>query len=184
MSNFHWNPAGMNEAIALAGAGLRAATIFVANQTKEVLSVPAPRVRLTNRFGAKVYRAGWKLGNQTWQASPYAAGSRIVSESNWRFPAGGIGAPARSVLRYRTAPAIKGDPPRKLSGNLRRKITYEFLGEIVLFEGTQRVPTVGRVGTNVKYAKPLEFHRNKHEFLSRVVTKYRPQIEAIIAETV
>lgn len=183
MSNFAWNPAALNEATALAGAGLRAATIFVANQTKEVLSVPAPRVRFTNAKGAKFYRAGFKLSDQSYKTSPYGGG-RIASETDYRTGKGGMG-PARAVtVAYRTAPAIKGDPPRKLSGRLRSSVTYEFLGQMMLFEGGQSLPTIGRVGTNVKYARPLEFHRNRHEFLSRVVNKYRPEIEAIIAETI
>lgn len=182
MSNFFWNPAAMDEALKLAGAGLTAATIFCTNQAKEILSVPAPRVRLTDKTGAKVYRAGFKLNDQTWRLSPYRS-NQMVREDNYKFGKGGMGPAQKTTMTYRAAPAIKGDPPRKLSGNLRRRVTYEMLGQMKLFQGGT-LPTIGRVGTNVKYARSLEFHKNQHSFLGRVVTKYRSQIENIIAETI
>lgn len=184
MSNFTWNPGVLDEAAALAGAGLRAATIFVTNQTKEVLSVPAPRVSFIDKHGGRITRAGWKVRDQSYLLSPYRPGSRVTTQASYKFPAGQQGPPTKTSQQYRTAPAIPGDPPRKLTGNLRRSMTYEMLDPQRLFENTTPVPTRGRVGTNTKYAKPLEFHKNHHEFLSRVVNKFAPQIEAIIAGSV
>lgn len=190
----------MDEALKLAGAGLTAATIFCTNQAKEVLSVPAPRVRLTNRHGAKYYIAG--IDQTVRQTTIYRSlgpilGKVGVIRDNKKDLArvaagknaatnpylGGAKIATRDGVTYQTAPAIKGDPPRKLSGRLRSSVTYEMLGQMKLFQGGT-LPTIGRVGTNVKYARSLEFHKNQHAFLSRVVTKYKPQIEAIIAETI
>ena len=39
------------------GAGLRAGAIFLNNRIKEVLSIPAPRKRVTSRRGITYYRA-------------------------------------------------------------------------------------------------------------------------------
>ena len=179
MSNFAWNPDAMGEAMRLAGAGLAAATLFVENRVKEVLSVPAPRVAFVGKDGARYYRAGFKPGVKSHLNSPYGTGSRIAHESTYLFPKGGAaGSPRRKLTAYRTAPAIKGDPPRKLSGDLRRSISHEF--EFMrTFEGGD-VPVKARVGTNIKYAKYLEFHKNRHEFIGRVLGKYMAEIEAIV----
>lgn len=178
---FQWNPQAYNEAMKLAGYGLEAATIFVQNTVKETISLPAPRITLTDKTGARYYVAGFKLSNKNWQQSPYAAGSRQVAAQSFKFPK--LGPPSPVTVGYRTAPAIKGDPPRKLSGDLRRSIQRELLAPMKLFEG-ETLPTVGRVGTNLPYARSLEFGRGGHEFLNRVVNKYRPQIEAIVANRI
>lgn len=183
MSNFRWNPETFDEAMKLAGRGLHAATVFVTNTVKEVLSVPAPRIAVTDKSGARYYIAGFKLRDKKASASPYYAAGKESAISSYKFPKGGVGPPKRFTIKYRTAPAIKGDPPRKLSGELRRSVTYEMLDPMKTFEGGE-VPTKGRVGTNKKYARRLEFGAGGHEFLGRTVRKFQPQIERILAESI
>lgn len=177
-SNFTWRPELLDEAVAKAGYGIQAATLFVKNTTKEVLSVPAPRIRVTGKDGAVYYIAGYKTAADRIGA-PYEHGSKYATVADYKFPKGGMGPPERRIRGYYTAPAIKGDPPRKLSGRLWASIQHEFLDPMARFGGGS-IPTRGRVGTNVKYARALEYHKNDHDFLSRVVTKFRPQIEAMV----
>ena len=181
---FTWNPRVYDDAMKMAGKGLRAATIYATNCVKEILSVPAPRVILTDKKGARFYRAGFKLNDPRRMGPGNFDVSRAeeVEARNYKFPKGGAeGPPAISTLTYQTAPAIKGAPPRKLSGNLRRRVTYEFLGQMETFQGAL-VPTTGRVGTNVKYARPLEFHKNDHGFLLRTFTERRKEIEQVLVD--
>lgn len=186
---FTWNHSAYNEAMKLAGRGLEAATIFLQNRVKEILSIPAPRVAFVDKSGARYYRAGFKLSDRKRLTTIYKGG-KIVQESTYMFPKkGAIGPPKRKLMSYQTAPAIFGEPPRKLSGRLRNSIQREMLGSMQLFEGAT-LPTIGRVGTNVRsddgyqYPRALEFHRNKHEFLNRAKREFGPQIEAIIASLI
>lgn len=196
MSNFVWNPRVMDDAIKLAGAGLEAATIFLEGAIKETLSVPAPRVTLTDKTGARYYVAGFKISDPKRFTSPYSGGKETYATS-YKFPkAGQQGAPNPFQVKYQTAPAIKGDPPRKLSGKLRMSITHEMLDHIRLFErGT--APTKGRVGVYGRpgdkkpgqayvgdYAKRLESGPGDHGFMNRTANKYRFQIERIINNTI
>ncbi len=198
---FTWNPRVFDDALRMAGKGLQAATIYAANCTKEILSVPAPRVRFTDQGGAKYYVAGFKISDK--KRSIAAANfdlskARVVmsdsrrTESDWRregdygnrgnfkFPKGmASGPPVELQTQFQTAPAIRGEPPRKLSGALRRSIAYEFLEPTRTFEGGD-LPTKGRVGTNIEYAKALEYHRNNHEFLRRVFRERQKQIEQVL----
>ena len=82
--------------------GLTKACIHLNNKAKVLISVPAPRERVTSRTGSIYWRA--------------------------------------------TTPATPGAPPRKLSGNLRRSVTYMVDKETL----------VGRVGTSVNYGRHLE----------------------------
>lgn len=178
---FTWNPRVFDDALRMAGKGLEAATIYAANATKEILSVPAPRVRLTDAKGGKYYRAGFKLNDPRRMGPGHfdVSRSREVNERNYKFPKGSVGPPQPVGFTYQTAPAIKGEPPRKLSGRLRQSITYEFLDPMKTFEGGD-LPTKGRVGTNVKYARRLEFGPGDHEFLSRMFRERRRQIEQVL----
>jgi hypothetical protein len=191
---FAWNPRVFDDAMRMAGKGLQAATIYAANATKEILSVPAPRVRLTDSKGGKYYRAGFKLsptyGPQRADVAvdnPQRMGpgffdvsrARFIKEKSYKFPKGGIGPAMEETVTYQTAPAIRGEPPRKLSGALRRSIAYEFLDPMKTFEGGN-VPTKGRVGTNIHYARSLEYHRNDHEFLGRVFRERKKEIEQVL----
>lgn len=178
---FRWNPRVFDDALRMAGKGLEAATIYAANATKEILSVPAPRVRLTDAKGGKYYRAGFKLNDPRRMGPGNFDVSRaaVVKERAYKFPKGMIGPPASLEVAYQTAPAIKGEPPRKLSGRLRQSVTYEFLDLMKTFEGGD-LPTKGRVGTNVKYARRLEFGPGDHEFLGRVFRERRREIEQVL----
>jgi hypothetical protein len=69
-----------------------------------------------------------------------------------------------------TVKATKGAPPRKLSGDLRRSISVEFL----------KTPdgTVGRCGSNIKYARRLEYEG--HPFFVPTLTRHRGAIRTIV----
>lgn len=183
MSNFKWNPEVLKDAYAAAGRGLEAATIFVEGAVKETLSVPAPRIRLVDRHGATSYVAGYKLNDPRRFVTPYIKGARESRRTSFRFPQGMMGPPNPIKVRFQTAPAIKGDPPRKLSGELRRSVTHEMLDPMKTFEGGN-IPTKGRVGTNKEYARRLEFGPGDHEFLNRTVNKFSPQIQKIIDQAI
>lgn len=179
---FTWNPKVYDDAMKMAGNGLRAATIYATNCVKEMLSVPAPRVILTDSKGGRHYRAGFKMNSPQRMAPAQnydIKRSTIANERTYKFPKGGFGPPQQSTLTYQTAPAIKGEPPRKLSGRLRASMTYEFLEPMKTFEGGD-VPTKGRVGTNVKYARPLEFGKGDHEFLNRTFRERQKEIEQVL----
>lgn len=54
---------------------------------------------------------------------------------------------ANGIVRYAASTkATPGAPPRKLSGQLRRTITWQWMEKLIR----------ARVGTNIKYARPLE----------------------------
>lgn len=77
--------------------------------------------------------------------------------------------PRFGVPYYRaTSPASPGAPPRKLSGELRRSIAWEM----------RQNDTVGRVGTNLVYARRLE--EQGHTFLTRAVQLYQDEIKTIM----
>lgn len=77
--------------------------------------------------------------------------------------------PKHGAPYYRaTTPATPGAPPRKLSGQLRRSIAWEM----------RQSDTVGRVGTNMVYARRLE--AQGHRFLTLAVEMYQNDIKAIM----
>lgn len=77
--------------------------------------------------------------------------------------------PKKGAPYYRaTTPALPGAPPRKLSGQLRRSIAWEM----------RQNETVGRVGTNMIYARKLE--NTDHRFLTLAVEQYGPELKAIM----
>lgn len=130
---FKWNgPAIEAEVGRLLGAGLKAATLFVENRVKEILSVPAPRRIVTSRAGVRYYVA--------------------------------------------TTPATPGEPPRKLSGRLRASVTHEFLDP----DPVTGEPQIGRIGTNVKYGRPLEYHKNDHAWLNRTMLDLKEEIAQVL----
>ena len=188
MSNFKWNPQVEARAFALAGKGLQTATIFLADAIKETISVPAPRVTLTDKTGARYYVAGFKLNDPRRYVTPYVKGARQATLTSYRFPRkpkGASGAPSGPPkpfgVTFQTAPAIKGDPPRKLSGKLRREVQYEMLHPMVTGSGVTM--TTGRVGQNTQYAARLEFGGGLHEYYRRTLNKFRTAIERIMQKT-
>lgn len=183
---FTWQPHAYDEAMKAAGRGLEAATIFVQSRVKEILSIPAPRVTFTNKDGGREFRAGFKLKDKAGIATTIYKGGRIVTEKAFKFPgAKKLGPGTPTPFSYMTAPAIPGEPPRKLSGRLRNSIQREMIGGMQLFEGGS-LPTVGRVGTNLRtktgfsYPRWLEL-KTSHKFMSRVEAEWGPEIAAIVA---
>ena len=72
--------------------------------------------------------------------------------------------------RYRaTVKATPGDPPRKLSGDLRRSQNYQMM----------RAKTIGRVGTTLLYGKPLETWMD-HSFLGYTLDKSMGELRVIM----
>jgi len=77
--------------------------------------------------------------------------------------------PKHGAPYYRaTTPAAPGAPPRKLSGQLRRSIAWEM----------RQNETVGRVGTNMIYARKLE--AQGHRYLTLAVEMYQNDIKTIM----
>jgi len=78
--------------------------------------------------------------------------------------------PKMGAPYYRaTTPATAGAAPRKLSGELRRSITWEMRNN----------NTVGRVGTNKVYGKALETWMG-HPYLVVAVQQYQGEIKTIM----
>ena len=79
---------------------------------------------------------------------------------------------AKGVNYYRaTTPAVKGAPPRKLSGRLRSSIAVE------------KTPEGGvRVGSNVLYAHVHEF--GSHPFLVETIEECMPAILEIVGDQI
>jgi hypothetical protein len=82
------------------------------------------------------------------------------------------------VIKYvATVHATYGAPPRKLSGTLRRSITYEFVSSTIV-EG-QAV----RVGTNVFYGRDLELVTpGKHQWLVKTIKAIANELAYIIGD--
>lgn len=86
-----------------------------------------------------------------------------------------VPAPRRrsSTGRYvATSKASPGAPPRKLSGQLRRSIAWQMY----------KFNTVGRVGTNVVYGRPLETWMN-HSYLFYSLKKAQGELTTIMQTT-
>lgn len=86
-----------------------------------------------------------------------------------------IAAPRRRTISGRyvaTEPAKAGAPPRKLSGHLRRSIAWQMF----------KLNTVGRVGTNLIYGRPLETWMG-HSFLVYSMNKAKGEIATILRKT-
>ena len=146
---------------------LAKASITLANELKEVLSVPAPRVKLNAKDGAVYYRAGWLLSKaqKLGKTGPVWHGRKLGPKIyDW-----GV-APTRQFrdVVYVPSFATKGAPPRKLSGRLRSSVSWEI----------DKDRLVAKVGTNVVYGRALEY-RN-HEWLLKTVRRLTPQLEAIL----
>ena len=137
---------------------LAKAAITLANELKEVLSVPAPRVKLNAADGAFYYRAGWlvpkaeKLGIDT---SRQHSGQQLRKGKL-------VG------VMYVPSFASPGAPPRKLSGRLRSSVAWEI----------DKARLTARVGTNVIYGRRLEL--SNHEWLLKTVKRLTPELEKIL----
>lgn len=140
------------------------AAIFLVGKVKEVLSVPAPRVRLQReKDKAFYYVAGWELGSKLAPGvNPTRTGLHFRKNKQ-------TGQLERVRVHYEVSPATPGAPPRKLSGRLRASITWERAG-----------PGVWRVGTNVKYGRRHEL--GNHPFLRITALRYKPELEARLGQ--
>ncbi len=122
-----------------AGAGVKAAAIFLAARLKETVSVPAPRKRVVSGMGDISYRA--------------------------------------------TMRAVRGAPPRKLSGRLRQSITYAMF---IPNRGTK--PTAAVVGVKARSLKgfnyPKHLERRGHPFMAPTVRRWRTELRAIVGRFV
>ena len=106
--------------------GLTKGCIHMTNETKKLISVPAPRRRAVARDGSIYWRA--------------------------------------------TTRATPGAPPRKLSGNLRRSVTYV----------VDDKEFVGRIGTNINYGRFLEYR--DHPWLRVILRRELARASQLVIE--
>ena len=163
--------------------GVTAAAVFLKGRIKEILSEPAPRVRLntvgtrTGPYGEQLppgtpyYVAGWEIKKKDRAtAGGFALGSRLVKNRK-------TGAYERQRISYKPSPASPGAPPRKLSGRLRASVDYE-----VQQNDYGGWDITARIGTNVIYARPLE--TKGHAFMIRSLMAFRSELEQILGRGV
>lgn len=84
----------------------------------------------------------------------------------------------RSAAAYAYEASKPGEPPRKRTGTLQKSIARE----VAVEDGGRSV--VARVGTNVPYARPLEFGTRKmaaRPFLRPALAAYLRTFERIVA---
>ena len=160
-ANFVWYGGPVSADIdKLFGLGLKAAAQHATRRLKEVLSIPAPRKRVVR---------GIKLRSLKERLAAAAAG-RFLKKS-------------QKVIEYvATTPATPGAPPRKLSGHLRRSVTWEINKLPVTLTNYVRFNEMtARIGTNVRYGKYLEFAFGKsHEWLLKTILGIRHELAVII----
>lgn len=128
-------------------------------------------------FGGSV-QIGWDGGNV--EAKIQALAGRglqaaTIHLSNRVKQALSVAAPRRRTLSGRyvaTEPASPGAPPRKLSGQLRRSIAWQMY----------KLNTVGRVGTNLVYGRPLETWMG-HSFLGYTLKRAQGELVTVLGRT-
>ncbi len=169
--SFHWNGELVSREIRRRAAmGLKAAIIHLTNREKEVLSTPAPRVRLYDSKGAAYYRAGWlvnKKGNVVAQkgVSGQRAAGKLSRVTSWQMKNGQL---QPKTVVFLPSPATPGAPPRKLSGRLRASITWE----------VDEAGMVARCGTNVVYARAHE--GGNHPFAMVTLRKFQAELATLL----
>lgn len=78
---------------------------------------------------------------------------------------------------YGAFPSKPGEPPRKQTGELRRRTTYE----------VDAAKGIARIGTNVKYGRWLEFGTSRMKprpWLRRALAEVRSQVDTILKSTI
>jgi hypothetical protein len=155
-----YNPQAIDAVLAEVNRRLGAGVRVLANGMKQTLSTPAPRVRLTNRFGVTYYVAGWVKGGPGLNKTRTAGSYRKDKKS---------GALVRRNVPYEPSPATPNAPPRKLSGRLRASITSEL----------DKDTMTARAGTNVPYGKRHEMG-GLHQWAMQSVALVRPELERIL----
>ena len=127
-------------------------------------------------FGSSV-QIGWD-GGMVSQKVTFLAGRGLevatIHLMNRVREAISVPAPRRRTKLGRyvaTTRATSGAPPRKLSGQLRRSTAYQMM----------RQKTIGRVGTNLIYGRPLEL--GGHSFLFYTLDKAKGELQTILQTT-
>ncbi len=140
---------------------LEAACIEIQNEAKQILSVPAPRVTVSDRYGVQYYVAGWLVADA---AAPGVSAIKVGRRYKVNKK---TGRGSWADVRYEPSPATPGAPPRKLSGRGRASVTREI----------DRENLVGRVGTNVPYMRKHEY--TGHPWLHVAAAAVEPRLQGI-----
>lgn len=144
-----------------AARALEAGLIEIQNEAKQILSVPAPRVTLSDKYGVQYYVAGWLVNDAKAPAvNVVKIGKRFKLNKK-------TGKGTWVDVHYEPSPATPGAPPRKLSGRGRASVTREI----------DREKLVGRVGTNVPYMGRHEY--TGHPWLHVAVSIVEPRLQGI-----
>ncbi len=133
---------------------VKAACIYLTGEVKQVISVPAPRkrVQVNTLFRSRTVSVTFNPATVT--ATPMMASRK-------------------TIMYVATTRATPLAPPRKLSGNLRRHIMWEVR--------TVADEVIGRVGSNVHYARRLEMDpKHPHKYLVPTLMSRLTQINAIL----
>lgn len=167
---FEWNADKINKMVDDWNTkAVTKAVITLRDRVREMISVPAPRVRLFDlQSGSFYYVAGFLKPSDAFGKRQGKPTSGFTIKKNKK-----TGALEYFRVPYIPSPAEPGAPPRKLSGTLRARQFFE-----VEKVGAE---IIGRVGTNVKYARPLEF--SQHYFYQRALQQFRYEIEGILGRT-
>lgn len=167
---------------------LDAAAILLTGAVKEAINEPVPRVPSKNAGYKSLKKYGMMAENQ-FNKHGAPPGARLVSQIftpkrfgqaggqytttagkniyAWYRKSKGKGAGSYvKVLR-----ATRGAPPRKFEGRLRSSMTWERPNWYTR-----------RVGTNVKYARKLEFEG--HPYFFSALAKVRSKIEALLGQDI
>lgn len=89
-----------------------------------------------------------------------------------------------------TTRAIKGHPPRKLSGKLRQSITYTIVNPTPMVVGGRKVTGgTARVGLKARSAKGFNYPRHlekrtSHKFMIVTVQRYRRDLATIVGRPI
>lgn len=172
--------------------GLDAARIFLTARVKETLSEPAPRVRLVDKQGNFYYVAGWLKGKEPQGLSMADYGGEFKGLQSKKKK----GKSVIEQVTYVRSKAIKGAPPRKLSGRLRSSVNSRMLPPTF-----GKLPRTAVIGANAKgmpskkwptgfpYAAYHEIKMDgggggsgsaKHKYIEPTAWRYRKELTKII----
>lgn len=144
---------------------LEAACIEIQNEAKQILSVPAPRVTVSDRYGVQHYVAGWLINDaKRPDVNTIKIGRRYKVNKK-------TGKGVWTDVQYEPSPATPGAPPRKLSGRGRASVAREI----------DRTLLAGRVGTNVDYMGRHEY--TGHPWLHVAVANVLPRLGGIFVDS-
>jgi HK97 gp10 family phage protein len=124
--------------------------------------------KVTNKFQRQVRR------NVTDACLVVESTAKGLMGRGGRTESGEAGEKAQKINSYHSKP---GEPPRVQTGTLRRSITHEI----------HPILPIGRVGTNVKYGKFLEFGTRRmapRPWLRLALAKSRDKIKRIMGRKI